>query len=198
MIERRALVNRGALLAAAAIIPSTAYGAPRAAALTTSGDSTVFNVAKLEWQFMANLDLNLHLLESIPLEVQNASYASAADMQKTLEKYIGHAEMLNPTLVRYAAVAADAGQTTLSMPAGTTLFSNPWGCLREVAWFIAQWGVPILKAVQWLRKIRTIFSTWRAIRDGLRNGSIKNMIGPEGYKFIEAFVGFGSAVGACA
>lgn len=197
-MKRRVLISSSVLLAAAVVTPGAANARASTAALTPSAiDPLLFNIDKLENQFYLNFDLTLKSLESVPLNLQQSIPANG-DYSQELSALLGGREILNGSLVQMADHAANAGSTTVSVPAGTTLFSNPFGCAREVAWFIVQWGVPIFKVIGWFRKIRTFFSTWRAIRQGLRNGSIRNMIGAEGYRFIEAFLGFGSVLGACA
>jgi hypothetical protein len=189
------------------IVVSTSAPASPASTAST-GDATVAGDASGTITD-ADLDGLIALLESLPADLQSADSRTTPDYEQRLARALDRAaeeQRLSPAAhqatARTALLLGAARQAAALTPAsslapGAQLAVDWIACGAAVAGFIAQYGIPVLKVVGWIREARALFGSAYDIYVAIRYGRAGAEMGEEAAQMLQALLGIDGVVSAC-
>lgn len=123
----------------------------------------------------ADLDALIRAFESVPADLQYANPRTTSNYEARLNEAL-HG-LTFKSLMRRNKVSIGHYAPMV----------NWVGCALAIASFVFQYGVPIAKALGWLKRAKQIYRTVSAIWKA--RGELKAHLGPDGAKFLEMILG---------
>ncbi|NMM94339.1 hypothetical protein [Bifidobacterium oedipodis] len=120
------------------------------------------------------LDKLLHRLENIPIDLQMADPRTTPNYLERLNTAMGG---LNPNEVQ--------------------LYFNPAGCAYEVGMLVLQYGIPVGKVINWIKKARKIYGGVTKIWEAIRRGDFLIQMGGEAQSIFAMILGIDGVIQQC-
>ena len=166
-----------------------------------------------------HLDAILEKLLQVPDYLQRADPKTYPNFEAELDKYLDGITVLNPRDYGYDTekVNSTLDHTTsksdkpdravakLDTLDGSTSKAEPafdlWGCIAAVAALVAEYGLPVMKVIGWIRKGKELYGSVAGLARAIKSGQIfkdpVEDIGEDGAKLLEALLGLDGVKTAC-
>ncbi|MEN6639785.1 MULTISPECIES: hypothetical protein [Gardnerella] len=125
----------------------------------------------------ADLDALIRAFESVPADLQYANPRTTSNYETRLNAAL-HG-LTFKSLMRRNRVSIGHYAPMV----------NWVGCALAIASFVFQYGVPIAKALGWLKRAKQIYRTVSAIWKAFKRGELLAHLGSDGAKFLESILG---------
>lgn len=125
----------------------------------------------------ADLDALIRAFESVPADLQYANPRTTSNYEARLNEAL-HG-LTFKSLMRRNRVSIGHYAPMV----------NWVGCALAIASFVFQYGVPIAKALGWLKRAKQIYGTVSAIWKAFKRGELLAHLGSDGAKFLESILG---------
>lgn len=162
-----------------------------------------------------HLDAILEKLLQVPDYLQRADPKTYPNFKAELDKYLDGITVLNPRDYGYYAEKANSTPDHTTSKSGksdravakmdtlerSTSKAEPafdlWGCIAAIAGLVAEYGLPVMKVIKWIRRAKEIWGGVSGIWTAIRSGVAATEIGEDGAKVLEAILGIEGVTSAC-
>lgn len=162
-----------------------------------------------------HLDAILEKLLQVPDYLQRADPKTYPNFEAELDKYLDGITVLNPRDYGYdtekanskpdhttnKSDKADRAVAKMDTLDGSTSKAEPvfdlWGCIAAIAGLVAEYGLPVMKVIAWIRRAKEIWGGVSGIWTAIRSGVAATEIGEEGAKVLGAILGLEGVNSAC-
>ena len=162
-----------------------------------------------------HLDAILEKLLQVPDYLQRADPKTYPNFKAELDKYLDGITVLNPRDYGYYAEKANSTPDHTTSKSGksdravakmdtlerSTSKAEPafdlWGSIAAIAGLVAEYGLPVMKVIKWIRRAKEIWGGVSGIWTAIRSGVAATEIGEDGAKVLEAILGIEGVTSAC-
>lgn len=162
-----------------------------------------------------HLDAILEKLLQVPDYLQRADPKTYPNFEAELDKYLDGITVLNPRDYGYDTEKANSkpdhatnksGKSDRAVAKMDTLDRSTskaelafdfWGCTAAVAGLVAEYGLPVMKVIKWIRRADEIWGGVVGIKDAIVSGAAAAEIGEDAAKVLEAILGLEGVNSAC-